>query len=58
MKQHTVYFELYGKKMKATVKAFSKEHAMEIIRDKIVFHKVEDLNDEMNKFLGGFGKKR
>lgn len=36
-----VYFELYGKKMKASVKANSYYEAMEAIKNKIVFHKLE-----------------
>jgi hypothetical protein len=47
MKNHTIYFELYGKKMKATILAESKADAMQKIRDKIVFHKVEvDKSDD------------
>ena len=41
MKDFIVYFELYGKKMKATVKAFNEDGAKLIIKDKIIFHKVK-----------------
>lgn len=42
MKPFTLYFSLYGKKMKTTVQARSLQDAKDIIRHKIVFHKVTD----------------
>jgi len=57
MKEHIVYFELFGKKMKTTVIAKDKEQAKKIIRDKIIFHKILDLNsdDFIKDFFKGFG---
>ena len=45
MNEYTVYFELFGKKMKTDVLAESKEHAENIIRNKIVFHKTIQISD-------------
>lgn len=43
-----VYFEIYGKKMKTTIQADTEAEAKDIIRNKIIFHKVvsEPLNDK------------
>lgn len=41
---YTVYFEIYGKKMKATIEANSEKEAKELIKNKIKFHKIEDNN--------------
>ena len=40
MKEFTVYFEIYGKKMKTTVTAESEIEARILIRNSITFHKV------------------
>ncbi len=45
---YTLYFEFYGRKMRATVYADSVEQAKEIIRQKIRFDKVVP-SDEMDK---------
>jgi hypothetical protein len=44
----TVYFELFGKKMKTSVKADSIYAAQAKIKDKIIFHKCEErpLNED------------
>lgn len=42
MNNYTVYFEIFGKKMKVEIKAKSKQQAEEIIKSKIIFHKIED----------------
>jgi hypothetical protein len=34
---HTIYFELFGKKMKTTVNAPNKDVAKQIVKDKIIF---------------------
>lgn len=39
--EYDVYFELYGKKMKASIKANSYYEAMEAVKNKIIFHKLE-----------------
>lgn len=61
MKNHKVYFEFYGKKMKTTVLATSKEDARKIVTSRIIFHGViaenEKPNDEfkqkINDIFGG-----
>ena len=40
MKEFTVYFEIYGKKMKTTITAESEIEARISIRNSITFHKV------------------
>jgi len=42
MKTYNVYFEIFGKKMKVEIKAKSKLQAEEIVKSKIIFHKIED----------------
>ena len=44
MKTYEVYFELFGKKMKTTVSASSKEHAKEVIKNKIKFNEIMELD--------------
>ena len=39
--KYTVYFELFGKKMKTDVEARNEEHAKGIVKSKIIFHKVQ-----------------
>jgi hypothetical protein len=41
MKKYTIYFEIFGKKMKTVVFAESEEKAKFILLDKVVFHKIE-----------------
>lgn len=48
----TVYFELYGKKMKTSVKASSDEEAKKIIKEKIIFHKIQDAGNSMDDISG------
>jgi hypothetical protein len=66
MKTYTVYFELYGKKMKTSIEAVDKSDAMDRIRKKIIFNKVEmDIEDYdyeqaidfLDKISGGKFKK-
>lgn len=42
MKRYTVYFEIYGKKMKTTVEAIAPEVAREIVKNKLVVLKIEE----------------
>lgn len=52
MKKYDVYFEIFGKKMKASVAAKSEEDAKAAIKEKIIFHKVhEDVFDTDSKDL-------
>lgn len=54
MNVYRVYFEIYDKKMRTDVVAYNEEEAMDEIRDKIIFHKVERLKeskvDDKNPF--------
>lgn len=63
MKNYTIYFEIYGKKLKTTVMSENEEKAKEFVKSKVIFHKVENSKDEFNQsidmiddmlnFLGG-----
>ena len=52
MRNHDVYFEIYGKKMKASLLAKDKEDAKQQLFKKIRFHKIEaDKTDHFNGLL-------
>ena len=54
MPKYTVYFELFTKKMKTEVIAANEQEAKEIIRNKIIFHKVTDSQlDMLNHIIFG-----
>jgi len=65
-KNFTVYFEIYGKKMKTKVMAKSAEEAKSKVSSRLIFHKVEvtpndDFNeaiDMMNDLLNHLGGKK
>lgn len=40
MKNYKIYFEIYGKKMKTTVKANSEAEAVKLVKDKILIKKI------------------
>lgn len=42
MKLYHVYFEIYNKKIKASLYAISKVQAENIVRSKLKIHKIED----------------
>lgn len=44
MKQYTIYFEIFGKKMKTTIYADSIADAKNKLKEKIIFHKIEENN--------------
>ena len=46
--QYTVYFEIFGKKMKTTVQAKSEEDAKYLVMGKIIWYKVvpEKIGDD------------
>ena len=49
-KNYSVYFEIYGKKMKAKVLAENMTEAQQKVKDKIIFHKtVIEEKDYFNK---------
>jgi hypothetical protein len=52
MKDFDVYFEIFGKKMKATVLAADKMAAENEIKNKIIFHKIEESKSDFNKIDG------
>lgn len=53
----TVYFEIFGKKMKTTVLAESKTAAEQQVKDQIIFHKtVEKKDDSFNETMNIFEK--
>ena len=51
-KNYIVYFEIYGKKMKAKVLAESMTEVQQKVKDKIIFHKtmIEE-KDEFNQAM-------
>jgi hypothetical protein len=51
MNKFIVYFELFGKKMKTEVFAKSERDAKKRIAEKIVFHKIEPVEETMFKNL-------
>lgn len=57
MKNYTVYFEIYGKKLKVKIKAQSESVAKEMVRQKIIFHKVEDNTFDFKDIFDTFFKK-
>ncbi len=56
MRNYTVYFEIYGKKMKVKVPARSMTEAQDTVRNKIIFHKTVADDDEWNKAVDIMGK--
>jgi len=55
MRVFKVYFELYGKKMKAEINAKDADYAKRRIREKIIFHKVVDITpDNGDDFITNF----
>lgn len=51
---YTVYFEIYGKKMKVMVMATSETEAKEKVSKKIIFHKVEKAKSDFNTCMASF----
>jgi putative cell wall-binding protein len=54
MIEWTVYFEIYGKKMKTTVTAASESEAIEKVKSKLKINKVVCENDMFNNLMGIF----
>jgi hypothetical protein len=48
---YTIYFELYGKKMKCRIDAYDREGAIKKLKDKIIIHKVDVEQDQTVEFL-------
>lgn len=66
MKEYTIYFEIFGKKMKHTIFAFDEQQAVRLLKEKIILHKVEQVPDktksdkfvdEFQRIFKGFDKK-
>jgi len=55
MKAFEVYFEIYGKKLKTTIKADSMADAQNKIRQSIIFHKTVVSESEVDFLKGIFG---
>lgn len=56
MKQYTIYFEIFGKKMKTTIYADSKIEAQKKLKDKIIFYKIKE-NNPLDFLQNIFGMK-
>lgn len=41
MKKFTIWFEIFGKKMKTTIEANNESEAKQALARKIIFHKIE-----------------
>ena len=55
LRKYTVYFELYGKKMRVKVLAESEHDAKQVVKSDIKFHKIEyDKNDDYNLAMNFF----
>ena len=53
MKAFEVKFEVYGKKLKVTVQAETKQHAKKMIKQDIIYHSVEEVEPVSDPdFLG------
>jgi hypothetical protein len=60
MNKHAYYVEFYGKKLKITLEAESIAKGKALIRDKIIFHKIEPLdysNNALENLMNIFGIK-
>lgn len=53
--KYTVYFEIYGKRMKTTVEASTASQAAQIVRDRLCIIRVED--DTVEQLKNVFGMK-
>lgn len=58
MKKYTIYFEIFDKKLKTEIFADSKEHAKQQIKNKIIFHKIneKEISNPLEDFFNGFKK--
>lgn len=56
MKTYQVYFEMFGKKMKAEIKAKSEADAKQQVINKIIFHKVQAVPSDIDSIMEWFEK--
>jgi len=55
--KYTVYFELFGKKLKTEVEADNEQQAKYMVLGKVIFHKIEKsdmVKDVFNEIFGRF----
>jgi hypothetical protein len=43
---YIIYFSIYDKKMKCQIGAYSREQAIQILKDKIIIHKIDIEQDQ------------
>ena len=48
---YTIYFELYDKKMRCQIDAYSREGAIQALKDKIIIHRVDVDENQTVEFL-------
>ena len=51
MKKFTIYFEFYGRNMKATVLSDNEENAKKQLKNNIIFHKIEKESEFIDHFM-------
>lgn len=51
MENWVIKFEIFDKKMKTTIRAYSKEEAIKKLKDKIVIYSCESKGDDDLEFL-------
>jgi 16S rRNA G966 N2-methylase RsmD len=51
MKKFTIYFEFYGRNMKATVLSDNEENAKKQLKNNIIFHKIEKESEFFDDFM-------
>ena len=58
MKRHEVFFEIGGKKMRCSVCAKDDEESKKLIKDKIIFHKIEskEIEDDAEGIMKMFNE--
>ena len=56
MKEYTILFEFFGRKMKHTLYAYSEADAMKRVKQRINFYQVKEVPNHVVDFLKGFSK--
>jgi hypothetical protein len=51
MTNYTIYFEIFGKKMKTTVMAENEEKAREIVKNKLIFLNIENHDEYVKRTI-------
>jgi hypothetical protein len=54
MKDYEIYFDLFGRKMKTTIRAINKDVAESVLRQKIQIHSIKVKPNEASDFLTFF----